>query len=61
MATKSFMKNLDLRGERQCKEFIRALEKSRDTREKEVNLSRPASDMSREEMRKLFASEEERK
>lgn len=57
MATKSFLKTVSLRGEKQCKDFIRALEKSKSTQEKEVILSRPASDMSREEIRKIFKAE----
>lgn len=57
MATKSFLKNINLRGENQSKAFIRALERSKDTKEKDVILSRPASDMSREEIRKVFKPE----
>ncbi len=57
MATKSFLKNVSLRGEKQCKDFILALEKSRSTKEKEVILSRPASDMTREEIRHIFKTE----
>ena len=54
MATKSFLKNISLRGQQQSKEFIRALEKSKATKEKEVEFSRPVSDMSREEVQKIF-------
>ena len=54
MATKSFLKNVRLHGEKDCKKFIRALEKSKDTKSKEVQLSRPASEMSREEIRNIF-------
>lgn len=57
MATKSFLKNINLRGETQSKAFIRALERSKVTKEKEVILSRPASDMSREEIRQIFRPE----
>lgn len=54
MATYSFLKDINLRGRKQSQDFIRALERSREKKEKEVKLSRPVSDMSREEIRKIF-------
>lgn len=58
MATNSFLKNINLREPKQCKDFIRALEKSKEKREKEIQFSRPVSDMSRDEIRKRFATGE---
>lgn len=58
MATKSFLKNVSIRGERQSKEFIRALEKSKSKKSKEVTLSRPVSDMTKEEAKHLFGEKE---
>ena len=60
MATKSFLKDISLRGQQQSKEFIRALEKSKATKEKEVIFSRPVSDMSREEARAIFGTKEQK-
>ncbi len=58
MATNSFLKNINLREPKQCKDFIRALERSKERKEKEVHFSRPVSDMSREEIRKRFTAGE---
>lgn len=59
MATNSFLKTINLQGRKQSQEFIRALEKSKEKGEKEVRISRPVSDMSREEIRKLFDTKRE--
>lgn len=59
MATSSFLKTINLQGRKQSQDFIKALEKSKEKREKEVRMSRPASDMSREEIRKLFGTKRE--
>ena len=57
MATKSFQKSINIHGEKKSKAFIRAIERSKNTKEKNVILSQPTSDMTREEIRRAFSQE----
>lgn len=56
MATKSFIKNVTLRGKRECQSFIRALERSDDspTRSYPIDEQVSVHDMDKEAIRKLF-------
>ncbi len=57
MATKSFLKNVSLRSTKQCQEFIRALEKSDSQTKKQTAASKPVHEMTRDQIRKVFGSE----
>ena len=46
MATKSFLKNISLRDEKQCKAFIRALENSENQPATDKHSKRPVHTMS---------------
>lgn len=54
MATKSFLKNVNLRDTRQCQAFIKALEKSQSKEPKQVDVSTPVRDLNKEQIRKIF-------
>ena len=60
MATKSFLKNVNLHGRRECQSFIRALERSDQTPRRETPADRAvsASDMDKETIRKVFVTGE---
>lgn len=58
MATKSFMKTVNLSGRRQCQEFIRAVERSQQsvavrTRQPETEQTR-ARDLTQDQIRRIF-------
>lgn len=57
VATKSFLKNVSLRSAKQCQSFIRALEKSDQHKKENHSSGKPAHDMTRDEIRKVFGSE----
>ena len=57
MATKSFLKNVSLRSTKQCQSFIRALEKSDQQSKEDTASCKPAHDMTRDQIRKVFQSE----
>lgn len=54
MATSSFLKNVTLRGAKQCQAFIKALEKSKSCKENPVMYSKTVSDMDKEQIQKIF-------
>ena len=54
MATKSFLKNVSLRDAKQCKAFIKALEKSEDQTTKPSLTTKPVHEMKRDQIRKVF-------
>lgn len=59
MATKSFLKTVNLRGKRQCQDFIRAVERSQQAQAEQPRFttdSRPAKarDLTPEQIRKIF-------
>lgn len=56
MATKSFLKNVSLRGTKQCRGFIRALEKSEKQTKPDTASTVPVHDMTREQIRKVFGT-----
>lgn len=58
MATKSFLKNVNLRGQRQCQEFIKALEKSQSRKTQPMDKAVRARDMSKDQIRKIFGGKE---
>lgn len=57
MATKSFLKNVSLRSTKQCQNFIRALEKSDNQTKEQTVSSKPVHEMTREQIRRVFGSE----
>ncbi len=57
MATKSFLKNVSLRSTKQCQSFIRALEKSDQQRKEETASNKPVHEMTREQIRRVFGSD----
>ena len=54
MATNGFLKTVILGTPRECKDFIRALERSERKKVAPVRMSHSVSNMSRERMRELF-------
>lgn len=54
MATKSFLKPVYLRGAKQCQNFIKALESSQSRQPTSVPATRKASEMSKEQIQKIF-------
>lgn len=56
MATKSFLKTVTFQNKKQSQDFIRALERSERKATSPVQMSRPVSNMTREEMRELFGA-----
>ena len=54
MATTSFLKNVNLKGRKQCQAFIRALEKSSLSSPKQVIYSKTVSDMDSAQILKVF-------
>lgn len=54
MATKSFLKTVHLRGAKQCQNFIKALESSQSKQIIPATTTRKASDMSKEQIQKIF-------
>lgn len=54
VATKSFLKSVNLHGKKQCEGFIKALESSQSAPRKNVVYSKTVSDMSREQIQKIF-------
>lgn len=54
LATKSFLKNVSIRDTKQAQSFIRALEHSSTCIQKPVRYSKTVSEMSREQMQKVF-------
>lgn len=59
MATKSFLKNISLRDEKQCKAFIRALENSENqpaTDKHSKHSKRPVHTMSSTQIQKIFGT-----
>ena len=59
MATKSFLKSVNLHGKRDCQNFIRALEKSESPVHSKVEHNHvQVRNMDRENIRKMFGAEE---
>ena len=56
MATKSFLKNISLRDEKQCKAFIRALENSANHPATDKHSKRPVHTMSSAQIQKIFGT-----
>ncbi len=56
MATKSFLKNISLRDEKQCKAFIRALENSENQPVTDKHSKRPVHTMSSAQIQKIFGT-----
>lgn len=54
MATKSFLRNVNLRGTKQCQSFIRALEQSKSSSKKQVTYSRTVTDLDKEQIKQIF-------
>ena len=56
MATKSFLKNVALRDEKQCKAFIRALENSENQSTADGHVKRSVHTMSSAQIQKIFGT-----
>lgn len=54
MATKSILKNVDIRNKKIGRDFVNALENAHDKVSKEVILSKPCTHVNRQDIRKLF-------
>lgn len=54
MATKSFLKDVNLRDKRQCQAFIRALEKSQAKEVKQIDIASRSRDLTKEQIQKIF-------
>lgn len=60
MATSSIFREIRLKDKRQLNKLVRALEHSRASQSVPVQMSRPYSDMSKEQMQKLFGEKDDR-
>ena len=60
MATKSITKNVVIRERSQCTALLRALEGSASTKSHKVVYQRPHSEMSAEDMKKIFGGSNDR-
>lgn len=58
MATKSFLKDVQLRDKKQCQAFIKALEKSQSYSPKTTTTTFVAKDMQKDQIRKVFGGTE---
>lgn len=58
MATKSFLKNVSLRDEKQCKAFIRALEHSENQPAANDHAKPPVRTMTSAQIQKIFGTSE---
>lgn len=54
MATKSIMKNVDIRDKKLCRAFVDALENAEGKKSKEVVLSRTFKEISGDKIKKIF-------
>lgn len=54
MATKSILKNVDIKDKRLARSFIYALEKAQSKKTRDIQLSRTCSEATGEEIKKLF-------
>lgn len=60
MATSSIFTEVRLKDRRKLLKLVRALERSKSSVEPDVHMSRPYSDMSKEQMQKLFGDHDGR-
>ena len=54
MATKSILKNVDIRDKKFSKDFVNALENAHGKKAKDVVLSKACTNVNRQDIRKLF-------
>lgn len=54
MATKSFLKTIDIKNKKLAKDFVHALENAENKTAKEVVVGKKVKHMSREEIRSIF-------
>jgi len=54
MATKSILKNVDIRDKKLGREFVNALENAHNKVSQEVILSKPCTHVNKQDIRKLF-------
>lgn len=54
MATKSFLKNVDIRGKRSCHRFISALENAQNKSGNEVVISKRVHVVNKDDIKKFF-------
>lgn len=54
MATKSILKNVDIRDKKLGREFVNALENAYQTTDKEIVLSKPCTKMKQKDIRNLI-------
>ncbi len=59
MATKSFLKNVNLRGKKQSQAFVRAAAVAQTRKAQQVAYSRRVSDMDQQQIRKIFGDRHE--
>lgn len=59
MATSSIYKDINAKDKASIMKLVKALEKSSASKPHDVVMSRPVSDMSKEEIRKLFGGSDE--
>lgn len=57
MATKSFLKNVNLRSRSQCESFIKALERSQARKPQRIDMTNRTKDMNKDQIRKIFGGE----
>lgn len=57
MATKSFLKNVNLRSRSQCESFIKAVERSQERKPQKIDMANRTKDMNKDQIRKIFGGE----
>ena len=61
MATKSILKNIDIKDNASCFALVDALEKAEGKRGKKVVLSKPCTELKGEALKKVFGSSKEKR
>jgi len=54
MATKSILKNIDIRNKSLCRNLLNALEHAEGKKSKEVKLNKPYAEIKKEQIKELF-------
>lgn len=57
MATKSIMKNIDIKKKKSCHAFVLALEHAKNKKSKRVHMSRACKEIKGEKIKEIFGSD----
>lgn len=56
MATKSILKNIDIKDKNMCRLLVNALENAQEKKSVEVKMSKPVWEVKRDDIKKIFGS-----